>query len=59
MLPQVSVAPNQAQGELLKCFWLEKEYFSVQRIKEKKKQTLVSSSQTEGDLKNPGMSGLC
>lgn len=37
MLPQVSVAPTQAQGELLKCFWLEKEYFSVQPIKEKKK----------------------
>lgn len=63
MLPQVSVAPTQAQGELLKCFWLEKEYFSVQPIKEKKKQTLVSSSQTERDLKNlilhPGMRGLC
>lgn len=44
MLPQVSVAPTQAQDELFKCFWLEKEYFSVQPIKEKKKQTLVSSS---------------
>lgn len=29
MLPQVSVAPTQAQGELLKCFLLKKEYFSV------------------------------
>lgn len=51
MLPQASVAPTQDQGELFKCFWLEKEYFSVQPIKEKRKQTLVSSSQTERDLK--------
>lgn len=63
MLPQASVALTQAQGELLKCFWLENKYFSVQPIKEKRKQILVSSSQTERDLKNlillAGMRGLC
>lgn len=65
MLSQVSVAPTQAQGELLKWFLLKKEYFSVwlTEKKKKKKDSSLFIADRKGLKKPltllPGVRGLC